>query len=269
MNDRAICVPELQRSRGRAEVGFGPGGRLLRLAQSGSARAILPDPDQPEVVFLNTSGGLAGGDRLSYGLDVAAGVAATATTQTAERIYRSPDGTASSVDIGIRVGRGAHVDWLPQETILFDNARLARRTVIDLAQGAGCLMLESLVLGRQAMGETVRRVALTDIREVRREGRPLHFEPFALSDAALATGPAGLDGARALASLVLVAPDAAGRLAPLRALPPRDGCRMAASALPGRLAIRLMAAGGLPLRAVLCDLLPLLRRAPLPRVWQT
>jgi urease accessory protein len=139
------------------------------------------------VVFLNTSGGMTGGDRLSFGLSLAAGCRVTATTQTAERAYRSADGPAR-VEIRHQVGPGAHLDWLPQETILFDHSALERRTVIELAADASCLALEAVVLGRAAMGEQVREVTLTDRRQVLREGRPVLVEPLRLSSAALGAG---------------------------------------------------------------------------------
>ncbi len=100
------------------------------------------------------------------------------------------------MDIRLEVGAGAHLDWLPQETILFDGAALDRRTRVTLAPGASCLLAETLVLGRAAMGETVSRLALRDRREVWAAGRPLWLDPLGLSPAAL-RGPATLAGARA------------------------------------------------------------------------
>ncbi|MCU0912614.1 MAG: urease accessory protein UreD, partial [Rhodobacteraceae bacterium] len=85
----------LQRARGTACVVLGPGG-LERLAQAGSAKAMLPrvHGSAPEVVFLNTAGGLTGGDRMAFGLALGAGAGAVGTTQTAERVYRSCGGAA-------------------------------------------------------------------------------------------------------------------------------------------------------------------------------
>ncbi|MCB2116180.1 MAG: urease accessory protein UreD [Rhodobacteraceae bacterium] len=261
-----------QRSQGHAAVGFvlvNSRGRLRDLRQEGSAKAILPHSggSEPEVVFLNTSGGLTSGDRLSYAADLGPGVRVTATTQTAERAYRAGEG-AAQLDVRFRVGAGGWLDWLPQETILFEGARLDRRTGIELAEGAGCLMLETVVLGRAAMGETVTRTALNDLRCITRAGRPVFLEPLRLTDAALQAGPAVLDDARALASLVLVDEDAEDRLARVRALPGEPGCAVAASALPGRLVIRVSANEAYPLRRQIARLLCLLRDRPLPRVWQ-
>lgn len=268
----AIPSPQMQRSRGEAAVSLWLDNgqvRLDELRQQGSAKAILPRvAGVPEVVFLNTSGGLTGGDRLSYDLTLGDGVQATATTQTAERAYRSASGTAR-VDVTLEVGAGGWIDWLPQETILFNASSLDRRTRIDLGPGAGCLALEAVVLGRHAMGEVVETLAFRDRREIRREGRLVHLEPLEIGDAALMAGQAVLGGARCFASLVMVAPDAADALAPLRRVLDEPGATAAASALEGRLVLRVLARDGWPLRRQIARALSVLRRgAVLPRVWQ-
>jgi len=263
-------VPDhgLQRSRGTAHVAFkarGPRVRLHCLEQAGSAKAVvLPGP---EVVFLNTSGGLTAGDRLSFALTIPAGARVTATTQTAERAYRA-EGPPARMEMRATLGPGAHLDWLPQETILYNHSALERDSIIDLAEGASCLMLEALILGRAAMGEVVDRLHLRDTRLVRRAGVPLHLEPFALDAARLGPGPAGLDGARAFASLVLVAQGAEDALGPLRATLGIPGVRAAASAFDGRLTVRLMAQDGWPLRQQVIAIVNQLRPGALPRVWQ-
>ena len=262
----------MQRSRGEAAVALrAHGGRtvLAGLRQQGNAKAILPHAGTvPEIVFLNTSGGLTGGDRLSYRLDLGAGCRAVAMTQTAERAYRAGDGQAQ-VDIALTVGAGGWLDWLPQETILFDRSALSRRTRISLAPGAGCLMLESVVLGRSAMGETVEDLTFRDRREVWRDGTPALVEAVALDRAALTGGRAVLDGSRAFATLALVSQDAADALAPLRAVLDEPGVEAAASAFDGKLICRMRAGDGWPMRRQIVRALAVLRRAKAPRVWQT
>jgi urease accessory protein len=262
-----------QRSHGRATAGFVHSGgrmRLARLEQVGSAKAFVLDGDQ--VVFLNTSGGLTGGDRLAFVIEVPASGRVTGTTQTAERVYRAGEGRAR-IDVAARVGAGGHLDWLPQETILFDRSAAIRRTVIDLDPGASVLAVETLVLGRAAMGETVRAVDFRDTRLIRRAGRPVHLEPLHLGTDRLGPRAALLASARAAASVVLIAPGAADALDPVRAILTEPGVSAAASAPEthdgARLTVRLMAAEAWPLRRQLVRLLTLLRRAPPPRVWQT
>ncbi len=260
---------ELPRAQGRIRAEFGLAGgvtRRLRLFQSGSAKAMLPPAPGCEVVLLNTSGGLTGGDRMEIEVTQEPRTTLLVTTQTAERAYRSTSGRAR-VSARFSVAAGAHLDLLPQETILFDRAALHREQDIALQGDATCLWVETLILGRAAMGEVLTRLDLRDRRRITRDGRPVFVENLHLDDAALAgrDSPAMLAGCRALATLVMVAPDAADRLAPARAALGRDG---AASAFDGKLVARLMARDGWPLRQALMRLIGAIRPGPLPRVWQ-
>jgi urease accessory protein len=260
-----------ERSHGAARLSFRRAGawtRLQGLHQSGSAKAFVhPASTGPDVVFLNTSGGMTGGDRLIYALTLGDGCRVTATTQTAERAYRSVEGIAE-VEVRHDLGVGAHLDWLPQETILFDHSALTRHTEVTLAAGASCLLLEAVVLGRAAMGEVLRTLAFTDRRKVLRQGVPVLFEPLALGTAALEAGIGVLQGARGFASLALVQDGAEARLAAVRAVLDEPGVNAGASGFDGKLTLRLMAADGWPLRRQILRVLEVLRDGPLPRVWQ-
>lgn len=249
----------LQRVDGAAAVRLGPRG-LERLAQRGSAKAMLPavHGGRAEAVFLNTAGGVTGGDRLAYDLVLTAG-AATGTTQTAERAYASPGG-AARVDVTLTAGPGARLAWVPQETILFEDSNLHRATTAHLAEGATLIGCEMLVLGRRAMGERPERLRLTDRREVRMGGAPLWIEPFALTPDRLRPSPALLGGAAALATLYVV-----GRGAEDVRFAPPEGVEHGASAWDGRALLRMRAADPAPLRKALARALAAL--LPLPRVW--
>ncbi|MTE00149.1 urease accessory protein UreD [Paracoccus sp. YIM 132242] len=270
MFDSVPPLALLQRSTGAAHVVLGPRG-LVDLAQGGSAKAMLPrmTAGLPEIVFLNTAGGLASGDRLSFAVTLRSGARALATTQTAERAYRAEDAPAQA-EVRLTVGENGWLDWLPQETILFDGARLDRETTVDLAPGAGCLLLEMIVLGRLAMGEHPHRLHLRDRRVVQQAGRVVHHDALALDDAALPRleGAALLNGARCLATLAMIAPHAPDLLARARAALDEPGVTSAASALPGRLVIRCLARDDWPLRRQVNRLLAALRPDPLPRIWQ-
>lgn len=265
----------LQRMHGRAAVALadGPrGARLVRLFQQGSAKALLPRVygGLPEVVFLNTAGGLTGGDDLGYELTLGPDARAVATTQAAERAYRSLSG-AARVEVSLSVGPGAVLHWLPQETILFDRAALHRRTRAELSGDARLVMAETVILGRAAMGERLAEVDLLDWREVRRDGEPVLLEPVRLTTAMLdhRTSPALLGEAVAFASLALVDLRAEERLAECRqclhSLP--DGVEAAVSALKGRLVVRALARDSFALRRLVTVCLGVLTGAPLPRVW--
>jgi urease accessory protein len=270
MFDLAAKDVRHQRVAGRAAVSFGRDARLERLAQAGSAKAMMPRMHgrAPEIVFLNTAGGLTGGDRLDYAVTLEGGHA-VATTQTAERAYRAAQGVAQ-VATRLTLGPGAELHWLPQELILFDGAALDRRLEVEMARHATLVMLEVLVLGRAAMGETVRHLHLRDHRQVSRNGRPVMIEAIRLDDEDLARdGVAGLDGATAIASLTLLSPDAEDRLPAIRAALPGDGpVRAAASAWDGRLTVRFLSADAFALRRAVARAVSTLTRRPLPRVWQ-
>ena len=154
---------ELSRADGRVRVGFAATG-LATLYQHSPGRVLFPRVERDDVeqaALLNTAGGLTGGDRWSAELDIADGARTLFTTQAAERIYRALDDVAR-VETRLSVGAGAWAEWLPQETILFEGARLRRRLEIELAAGARLLAVESLVFGRLASGERITRGLLHD-----------------------------------------------------------------------------------------------------------
>lgn len=251
--------------------------RLERLRQSGSVKLRMPrvHGPEPEAILINTAGGLTGGDRLSLEATVGAGAALSLSTQAAERIYRARAGDApAAVDIRLRLEPGARLAWLPQETILFEGGRLARRIEADLDEGAELLMLEALVFGRQAMGETVQTGAITDQWRVRVGGRLVHAEALRIGTPVSDTlaRAAVAKGARAMASLAWIGGDAEGRLERARAALAQveasaPGIEAAASATADRLIIRIVAPGGAALRRAILGFLTDARRGSLPRVW--
>lgn len=262
--------PPQQRSRGRGYASFGQRGgvvRLVDLHQAGSARVMFPRVHGavPEVVFLNTSGGLTGDDDIAFRLELGTGCRALATTQTAERAYASTGATARMAVLA-SVGDGGRLDWLPQETLLYQHSHLTRRTEIDLDGDAACVLAEVVVLGRAAMGEVVTDARLTDHRMIRRMGRPVWAETLHLTPDVLTSGsPALLNGATCFAVACLVAQGAEDAVAPLRAaLDPAMG---AVSGWDGKCVVRLAARDSWPLKQHLARLLQIMTGRPLPRVW--
>ncbi|HZP19826.1 MAG TPA: urease accessory protein UreD [Bauldia sp.] len=275
---RPLHSTRLERAVGSARVSVRAGdastgrrNRLAELFQSGAAKIRLPrvgPADPVEAVLLNTAGGLTGGDRLAFAVSVEEGAACTATTQAAERIYRRVTGFAE-VETTLSVAAGARLDWIPQETIVFNRSGLARRLEADVDPSASLLAVESVVLGRAAMGETVDRTFVRDAWRIRRGGR-LVFADTARIDgdaAGLMAGPATGGPATAFATLLLVAPDAEEQLDRARAALADVPVEAGASAWNGILVARMLAAGGQPLRAALVRLIESLRGVPMPRVW--
>jgi urease accessory protein len=257
----AVWAQRPQRSEGAVALAVGRQG-LRRLSEAGACKARLL-PGAREAILINTGGGLAGGDRLSIAIDAEDETALTVTTQAAERVYRS-DGAMAEVEVKLSAGMAAHLAWLPQETILFDGAALNRRIEVDISAATRFLALESFILGRAAMGETVRSGTCRDRWRVRREGVLVFAEELAL-DFPLAASPAILGTHLAFATLVYLGPDAEGRLAAARAA---IGVSGGASAWSGKLIARIVAGDGFALRRVLISLLPVLAGGSgLPRIW--
>jgi urease accessory protein len=168
-----------------------------------SARAL-------EAMIVNTAGGMAGGDRHDLDINVGDGAALTVTTAAAEKVYRAL-GPDAEIAVRLVAGAGARLSWLPQETILFDRARLKRRVEVELTAGATLLMAEAVVFGRSAMGEAVEQGALIDRWRVRRDGQLIFAETVRL-DGAIArmlAEPAVAGGGVATATVLAVPGDAA------------------------------------------------------------
>ncbi|MEK9900760.1 MAG: urease accessory protein UreD, partial [Rhodospirillaceae bacterium] len=161
---------------GRAEIEFVDAGgctRLARLYQSDPLRVLFPNVGVGEPAtgtLVTTSGGLVGGDDLTIRLACGAGAVARVIGQAAEKIYRSA-GADVRIDMTLQAAPDSWLEWLPQETIIFDAARLRRRTVIDVAPGGRVLAGEIIVLGRTAMGERVTGGLVHEAWDVRRDDR--------------------------------------------------------------------------------------------------
>ncbi len=277
----AVAPPRLQRAYGRAEVSFRQANgctTLDRLYQEGQAKVRLPKThgDVPIAVFLNTAGGVTGGDLLLSKVDWGADTVASVTSQAAERIYKS-SGATGTIETRLNVGHGARGEWLPQETIIFDRARLTRRIAVDIAPTAELLMVETTVFGRSAMGEIVRQCQFADHWRIRRGGRLIYADTFriggrldqdGLADPqAVFAGTATGRGATAIATVLLVGSEAETRLSPLRDILETVSSEAGASSWNGILVARLMSASARDLRRDLVHVLERFRGRDLPRPW--
>lgn len=262
----------MQRARGAVRMAFRRRDdvtALRTLFQEGSAKARLPRAfaQPPEAVLINTAGGLAGGDRFSTEIELAERARLVVTTQACERVYRSL-GSSAEMHAKLTLGSGARIDWLPQETILFDGGMLKRRLDVDLAEGAELLAVEALLFGRTAMGEVVNSGLFHDRWRIRRGGTMVFADDLRFEGAinAQLQRPAVLAGRVAMASAIYVADDAERLLEPVREI---IGDAGGASAWNGKLLVRIAAADGLELRSKLIPALGVLMDGrPLPKVWQ-
>ncbi len=223
---------ELQRARGEVRLEFarrGPQSFAAGIYQRSPLRVLLPSVDRSgtcEAVLSNTGGGVAGGDRLTFVVETQSGVSASITTQAAEKVYSALD-TPSRLTTAITVVNAASLAWLPQETILFEGARLHRQSTINLVSGAQLVALEWLVLGRIARGEAMTYGEIRDGWRVFLDGRLIWADAFRLAGEgwAYAASPALLDRCTALATLIAFADGIEDNLDALRNLLATLPCR--------------------------------------------
>jgi urease accessory protein len=262
-----------QRAVGSVQVGVRlseRGTALAQLHQAGCLRARFPRPHggMLEAVLVNTAGGVTDGDVLTLRLDAAAGSAMTVSTPSAERIYRALPGAAPArIEIDVQVAAGARVDYLPQETILFDRCALDRSLRIDLHPAGMYLGVEALLFGRPLSGEMMRQVSVRDRISLLRGGRLVLQDAVRLQgevQSLLATR-ASAAGAAAVATILFAAPDAEAALDAVRAA--LEGADAGASAWDGILMARIVAPDGQALRRVVVAVLGVLRSESLPRLW--
>jgi urease accessory protein len=243
--------------------------RRRRVDEQGSLRLRFPHTDAAELeaVIINTAGGIAGGDRFDIEISVADGARLVVTTAAAEKIYRSP-GPEATIAVKLEVGAGAALGWLPQETILFDRARLSRRIDVALADDASLVLVEALVLGRTAMGETVSHGQFVDRWRIWRGGRLVFAETMRLDGpiAQMLAEPAVAGGGAALAAVVLV-PGDERQTTTVRGLGDRLAGEVGISSWNGLAVARLCARDGAMLRRDLVAILTALVERPLPRLW--
>jgi urease accessory protein len=240
-----------------------------RIHEAGALRLRFPRVGGAcEGIILNTSGGIAGGDRQTISFAMGENARAAITTQSAEKVYRS-DGEIAGISTTLELAHGANLAWLPQETILFDTARLSRRIDVTMAADATLTIKEGVVFGRSAHGERYTRGMFHDRWRIVRDGRLILAEDVRLDGdiahtlARAATGR----GAGAIATIVHVSPTAMSALDAAREALVDSTCDAGASAWTGMLVIRL--AGPVPhvVRAASAKVLGALLPGISPRIW--
>lgn len=239
-----------------------------RLWQQGCSKLRLPKAANGdfEVVMINSSGGLTGGDTLDWAFRASNNCTMTVTTQACEKVYASLGGPAH-VHTEISVGENGHINWLPQETILFNEAELSRKLEVNLAANATALLVEPVLLGRLAMNEILMTGQFRDHWNVRQNGKLIHAERFLLGPdvAGLRLQKAVLNGAQAYATVLMIDPLAERFLDEARVI---IGSLGGASFWNGKLLARLVDVDGYNLRKRLMPLVSLLnKQAALPKCW--
>jgi len=273
--------PMLQRASGalRMQVALRAGrSGLATLHQQAPCRALMPDtePGSPfEAVLINTSGGLVGGDRLDTEISIGPGAAATLVSQAAEKVYRST-GDDTRIETRLSAEAGAWLEWLPQETILFDGARLRRRLVATLDPEARLLAAEIVLFGRAARGESFTYGFLHDSWAIRSKDRLVWTDAIRLDGdiGARRSRAFGFGRAAGYATLLHAGPAAAAFLPAARAIAAAVPAEGGATMVGGMLLLRFLADDAALLRQAVVTAAGGLRAAiaglpaRLPRVWQ-
>jgi urease accessory protein len=261
-----------QRARAEARASFARVGARTepeRLFETGGLRWRFPRSSTPcEAAIVNTGGGVAGGDSYSVSVTLSEGAEVEATTPSAERIYRS-DGPAASIATRLVLRPRARLFWLPQETLMFEGARLERRLEVEASSEAAFIIAETLVFGRLAMGESRIDAALRDSWRIRRDGRLVFADETRLEHAGATLERKAVGaGARALATIVAFAPNIEARLLDLRAALALAGAEIesGASAFDGLIVVRLLGPSSDRLRAALIASIVALGGRK-PRLW--
>jgi len=262
----------LQRASGESRVAFDLRAgrtRLGDLYQRDPCRVLFPEPElgePPLAVMLTTSGGVTDGDSLKMAIEIGPGASAVATTQAAEKVYRAAKGGGHcAIDVAVRVSEGALLDWLPQETIVFEGARLKRRTVAEVEPGGALLACEMVVLGRAASGERFTRGLLLDAWSVRRTGRLVWTDTLRV-EGETPTG-AGFGTANALATVIGVWDEPQARFEQARALLETAAeVRAGVTLVNGVMVARILGEATV-VRAAAIGFLTDFRGRRLPRVW--
>ena len=251
----AALPPPLERADGgvRLRLGLRDGRtRIEQLYQRAPLRILFPDvpADQPaQAVLINTAGGIVGGDVLTTEIEAGPDTVMTVTTQAAEKVYRALDASARLVT-RIAVAAGAWFEWLPQETILFDGARLDRKLEFLLEPAASLLAGETVLFGRAARGEQMRHGQLLDSWAVRRDGRLIWADRLKLHGdiRAALDRPFGFNGAVGMTTLLYAGPEAASFLPRAREITAAQTAVGAATLVNGILLMRFLDPDGARLR---------------------
>ena len=227
--------------------------------QRSPIRVLFPrmaGPQVQEAVLVNTSGGVAGGDRLESTVTAMDNASIAVTTQAAEKVYRAINESAH-ITTTLKVRDAAKLAWLPQETIVFNRARVRRETQIEVSSGTQLLALEWIVLGRAAHGEKVLAGSISDSFRVRKNGRLIWADTFLVAEDSFShvSRKALLSDSTAIATLVYFGPDLEGPLQVIRDASSSPFFQCGATLVGGLLVARMAAKCSFELKSGLRDLL--------------
>ena len=270
----------LQRADGYGRIvlsGSENGTRIEDVFERSPTRIMFPRTGSrpvEEAVLINTGGGVAGGDRLECSVTALPGASIAVTSQAAEKVYRALHDPAQ-VATRLKARESARLAWLPQETIVFNGARIQRTTEIELFSGAELLALEWLVLGRAAHGEIVVDGSVLETWRVKKDGRLIWADSLRITDEIFLhlNRKALLSNFNSIATLVYFGPDLETKVEFLREILSALGCDCAVTLVSGIIVARFAAKQScdlkLALRTFLQHFEPELTPGPfrVPKMW--
>jgi urease accessory protein len=269
---------DLQRAEGTCRIvvgGYGKGTRIVDVYQKSPIRVLFPridDDRAQEAVLVNTSGGVAGGDRLQLIVTALSGASLAVTTQAAEKIYRAIN-TCAEISTTLKVCDTAKLAWLPQETIVFNQARVRRRTEIEISPGSEVLALEWLVLGRAAHGERMEGGSISDTWLIRSGRRRIWGDTFRLTDDVFShlSRKALLSDYTTFATLLYFGQNLEAHQQLIRKLCISFDCQCGATVVGGLMVARFAAKSSIKLKTALRKLLEEFRKGTgpfrVPKMW--
>lgn len=255
---------------------------VRRRRQSGPLhlqRALYPETDGTcHLYLLHPPGGTVQGDRLAISVAADPGTRGLITTPAAGKLYRAPREQSTQI-VQIRVAQGACVEWLPQETIVFDGARAGNRLCFDLAEDARLIAWDIVCFGRAASGERFESGLYDSAMELRIDGELHLIERVRVPGAGTSPfldAPWGLDGQPVMGTLLAYGfGDAPPALLGALRCDEDNAARVGTSVVDGVVVVRVLGADTQTVRDRLWAAWHVLRTALLgkapvmPRIWLT
>lgn len=238
-------------------------------------RPFYPEDDICHVYLVHPPGGVVGGDQLRLDVELAAGSHALITTPAANKFYRS-DGREAGLVQQFNLAASAVLEWLPQETIFFDQAHAKTKTRIDLAADARFVGWEYSCFGRPACDELFMTGSVDQELALYRAGMPLLKDRFRLQgDSEILRAPWGLRGHSVSANLIITDADDSALALARESYNKDSGCELALSLVDDVLLGRCLGPQAMAVQACMQSVWQSLRPKMLgrefcrPRIWDT